>query len=712
MFNDPIQEEATITRLWEVVPPADAGIAERDVEEVPAGPHGEVVRGSAFLVANLAIGAIGSFVYWVVLARLEPPRVVGTAAGLATVLMFLNYATSLGLPVVVPRYASGRSHQARVMFCWALLATSVASVVGVLGYDVLAPGSSLRALEREVGTGAGLAVLAVLLIGFSLGVLVDARLLTLRSWGWLTVKTVVVMLGRFPLLMLRPTTAAGAFLFIAAMLPTAVTGFAGALALGRGGWRLTSVPTSVLRTATRFAGVNYVGLLALQAPMLALPLIVSAYLNKPDYATFFVAFSITTVVFLVPTTIGQVLLAEGGTRGGDLAQQVRLSRRLALGAAVGMVVLSPVMAATLRLAYGPDYLDAAYLLLPLVAAVLLWAVAAVYLTEARIGEHTGGTLTITGAFAAATLLPALILVDVFGLRGVVATWIIGNIVVLVAAVLVHHQLNARSSQSPSSANESRVLDLGRGVMSDTEEESKVLMSGPSEAQPEALSGGEPADEPEAGSVRRSRTKWAIVIALVVVVVFVGAALLIATSGEDDSTAIVDTFERSGSATNLGRIPDGPPWNAVSGEWEVSRGSAVVSDPGVPASLAIAKMPAEGEVTTEVGQVVPGAGLVFRYQSPASYWKIVVAPKVLTWQICKVENNQVRVVGNTGQFSAVDDHTAVSVRSDGQSIEVLLNGRLKKTVFDSYLASATGAGMVVTGPEADQARFARFSFDPN
>ena len=377
-----------------------------------------------------------------------------------------------------------------------------------------------------------------------------------------------------------------------------------------------------------------------------------------------------------------------------------------------MVVLSPVMAAALRLAYGPDYLDAAYLLLPLVAAVLLWAVAAVYLTEARIGEHTGGTLTITGAFAAATLLPALILVDAFGLRGVVATWIIGNIVVLVAAVLVHHQLNARSSQSPSSANESRVLDLGRGVMSDTEEESKVLMSGPSEAQPEALSGGEPADEPEAGSVRRSRTKWAIVIALVVVVVFVGAALLIATSGEDDSTAIVDTFERSGSATNLGRIPDGPRWNAVSGEWEVSRGSAVVSDPGAPASLAIAKMPAEGEVTTEVGQVVPGAGLVFRYQSPASYWKIVVAPKVLTWQICKVENNQVRVVGNTGQFSAVDDHTAVSVRSDGQSIEVLLNGRLKKTVFDSYLASATGAGMVVTGPEADQARFARFSFDPN
>ena len=253
-------------------------------------------------------------------------------------------------------------------------------------------------------------------------------------------------------------------------------------------------------------------------------------------------------------------------------------------------------------------------------------------------------------------------------------------------------------------------------MSDTEEESKVLMSGPSEAQPEALSGGEPADEPEAGSVRRSRTKWAIVITLVVVVVFVGAALLIATSGEDDSTAIVDTFERSGSTTNLGRLsPDGPPWNAVSGEWEVSRGSAVVSDPGTPASLTDREVPAEGEVTTEVGQVVPGAGLVFRYQSPASYWKIVSSSA----QSPHVADLQSREQPSEGRgqhrpvLPAVDDHTAVSVRSDGQSIEVLLNGRLKKTVFDSYLASATGAGMVVTGPEADRARVpTRFSFDPN
>jgi O-antigen/teichoic acid export membrane protein len=191
--------------------------------------------------------------------------------------------------------------------------------------------------------------------------------------------------------------------------------------------------------------VNYVGLLTLQAPTLALPLIVSESVSKSDYASFFVAFSITTVVFLVPTTIGQVLLAEGGRRRADLLNQLRVSRRLSVWAAIGMVIVSPAIARLVTLAYGPDYADAANLLLPLVAAVLAWSVTAIYLAEARVGEHTAGTLAITSSFAAATLLPALVLVASFGLAGVAVTWIVGNVAALVFAVVVHDLLRPTGS---------------------------------------------------------------------------------------------------------------------------------------------------------------------------------------------------------------------------------------------------------------------------
>jgi O-antigen/teichoic acid export membrane protein len=448
VFNEPIQEEASAAQLREH-PPDDA----LDQSGGARKFHGHVVRGSVVVVGNLTIGAIASFVFWVVLARLEPRAIVGTAAALTTILMFLNYATSLGLPVVVPRYAGGPSAAARTIFCWAILSTALASLVGVGLFQLFAPESALRPLTRALGTAPGLILLAVLLVGFSLGVVVDARLLTLRMWGWLTVKTVFVAAARFPILLLRPTTSVGVFLFVAGMAPTAVSGYVGALGLARGGWGLASVVGTQLRAATRFARVNYVSLLALQAPTLALPLIVSENVNKTEYAAFFVAFSVTTVVFLVPTTIGQVLLAEGGTRGSDLKHQVRTARRLALGVAAGMVALSPAMAVVLRVAYGSRYQDAARLLLPLVAAVLMWAVAAVYLTEARITEHTGGTLLITLLFALATLVPAPVLAQDFGLGGVAATWIFGNIVVLVVALAVHHRLRSatvRALESPRS----------------------------------------------------------------------------------------------------------------------------------------------------------------------------------------------------------------------------------------------------------------------
>jgi O-antigen/teichoic acid export membrane protein len=439
VFNETLQDEQAAIPWWR----ARANAATRGL----TGRDGEVVRGSVVLVINVLVGAVGSFAFWLVVARLDRTRIVGTAAGLTTVLMFLNYATSLGLPIMVPRYAAGPSKTAKRMFCWSVAATTMSSLVGVLLYAALAPGSSLQSLYRWAGQPRGLAILFVLLVGFSLAALVDVRLLTLRSWGWLITKTMFVALARFPLLALRPTSGSvGVGLFLIGVLPTALAGAVGAVCLAKGGWNLAAVPRATLRAATRFSGVNYVGQLTLLAPTLALPLIVVANVSKSQYASFFIAFSITTVVFVVPSTIAQVLLAEGGTKGSDLRAQVRLTRRLSLITAAALTAASPFIAILIPLAYGPKYTDAAEIAVPLISMVLLWALTAIYLSEARITEHSAGTLVITGVFAAATLVPALVLVSTFGLAGVVLTWVIGNVGATTAAVVVHAKLRRRTAR--------------------------------------------------------------------------------------------------------------------------------------------------------------------------------------------------------------------------------------------------------------------------
>jgi hypothetical protein len=197
-----------------------------------------------------------------------------------------------------------------------------------------------------------------------------------------------------------------------------------------------------------------------------------------------------------------------------------------------------------------------------------------------------------------------------------------------------------------------------------------------------------------------------------VVAVIAAGIVVAVGTDDGAANVVDAFARPNRSDGLGRAKDGPVWTEVAGQWLISHNLAAVAKPAMPASLVVAQLSSDaGTVSAQLEHVAAGAGLAFRYQGPNAYWKVVAAPRLLTWQICKVQNGHVTVVGNTGQFSPVDDSTTVSVRTDGRAFEVSLNGHVRKSLFDSYLVSATGAGLVATGGDATDARFARFAFAP-
>ena len=65
-----------------------------------------------------------------------------------------------------------------------------------------------------------------------------------------------------------------------------------------------------------------------------------------------------------------------------------------------------------------------------------------------------------------------------------------------------------------------------------------------------------------------------------------------------------------------------------------------------------------------------------------------------------------VVGNTGQ-SPTADGTTVAVRLHDDTIEVIINGKIRKTIVDDFQATATKVGITTKGPEAGDARFDDF-----
>lgn len=216
-----------------------------------------------------------------------------------------------------------------------------------------------------------------------------------------------------------------------------------------------------------------------------------------------------------------------------------------------------------------------------------------------------------------------------------------------------------------------------------------------------------------------------------VVAFVAIAIvgvLIATSGDggggggggggNDSTAAdartdvgifgtTDQFDRADSDTTLGDFAPGRPWSAEAGTWGIDADEAYMVRGGEFRNHAVIGLgQGDGGAQVRLDKVVTNSGLVFRYVGPYNYWAVVAVPDVATWNVIKVVDGDQEVVGNTGQ-SPTADGTTVGVRLRGDTIEVIINGRIRKTIVDDFQADAGKVGITARGPDSTDARFDDF-----
>ncbi len=216
-----------------------------------------------------------------------------------------------------------------------------------------------------------------------------------------------------------------------------------------------------------------------------------------------------------------------------------------------------------------------------------------------------------------------------------------------------------------------------------------------------------------------------------VVAFVAIAIvgvLIATSGDggggggggggNDSTAAdartdvgifgtTDQFDRADSDTTLGDFAPGRPWSPETGTWGIDADEAYLVRGGEFRNHAVIGLgQGDGGAQVRLDKVVTNSGLVFRYVGPYNYWAVVAVPDVATWNVIKVVDGDQEVVGNTGQ-SPTADGTTVGVRLRGDTIEVIINGRIRKTIVDDFQVDAGKVGITARGPDSTDARFDDF-----
>jgi O-antigen/teichoic acid export membrane protein len=397
--------------------------------------HRHLITGSAWLIAATVVAALGGFAFWLVAAHVDSTTNVGRASALFTSAQFLNYATGMGLPVAVARYAHDRTRDTRVLLQWALLYTTATSIVGTAVFLLFVP-HSLAAPLLVGGDALGFVLFTIIVTGMSFTLIVDMRLMALRRWGWVFGRALVVTIVRMPFVWLHPVGNDALWLLVLVGGTQALSGLVGAAVLQGRTWdALIPLPANAARVF-RYASVNYLGQLAIQAPFFALPVIVLLKVRPATNAVFYISWSVMAVVLLSVQMISQALLAEGGKGGARLGAQVRVALYLALGFASFCSLIAYLGADSVTTLYGAAYSHAAHLLPILVLATVPWAVTVTLLAEARVRESTFSTVAISVAFAVAVLVPAGILTIHDAADGAATAWLDGNAAAACIAIAV------------------------------------------------------------------------------------------------------------------------------------------------------------------------------------------------------------------------------------------------------------------------------------
>lgn len=402
-----------------------------------------VLQGSAWILIALGIQAVLGLAFWVLGSRVADVDQIGRASALYTAVQFVNYATGLGLTVALARHAPDASDESDRLFGRAVVATVLSSMIG--GFLFLALWTS--SASGVVHSPGGWILFGLYTAGSSIGLLADVRLMTARRWSFMVWRITLTGLLRLPLTQVHVAgIAPDAWLYHVMLAPLAVGGVIAALLLPRvGAGRLRFGRPEGLSVLTRYAGVNWVATLASQAPQFVLPLLVSQYVASADYANFFLPWTMTGLVFLVPGAIAQVLLVEGAKdvegvqdhepRTDRAREALAFSLGIALVALVGAVVVGRVLVAV----FGDGYREAGRVLPLLMAAGVPWSIAAVRLSEARIRRDQLATVAITAALGLGILGPALVLVRTRGVNGAITAWLCGNVAAALVAVAFHQR---------------------------------------------------------------------------------------------------------------------------------------------------------------------------------------------------------------------------------------------------------------------------------
>jgi O-antigen/teichoic acid export membrane protein len=301
--------------------------------------HAAIVANAGSLVGTTVVTSALGFVYWWLAARQFPPQAVGLAVAAISPMMLLANIGVLGLGTLLMGELPRQRDNAGPLISTALVvAGTVGAVLGVI-FAILAPFISTDL--KPLGADAGSIVL------FALGVcltaitfVIDQSLIGLLRGGVQLGRNALFAVAKLVLLVpagLWFASGRGMTIYATWVFGIVISLIA-LMALMNRKLKIHRPQFGLLRRMGRAAFEHHALNLALQAPILALPIVVTVTLSATAAAFFYTTWMVASLVFFGPYSLTLALYAVGSGDPSLLRHKIRFTLRLA-----GMIGLAATL---------------------------------------------------------------------------------------------------------------------------------------------------------------------------------------------------------------------------------------------------------------------------------------------------------------------------------------------------------------------------------
>ncbi len=398
---------------------------------------------SFYLIATNVVNAGFGFFFWAGAARWYDPREVGLAAAAVSAIGLLAMVSTLGLDFAIVRFLPSATDRQAIINSSLTIGAGAALVLSCVfwgGAGIWAP--------ALLSSRASVAFVAILICGtiFTtvMGLLSNV-FLSRRQANLILAQSAVfgstkVLVAVALVVLRRPTGLAGAWtLGLMAAVGCGLALFLPRAEDVRHRVRAT-VSRKIVHDVTRYALANYASAVLWGAPTFLLPLVVANVAGREAAAYFYVAFSISGLLSVIPSAVSGSLFAHGSHNEGELVRLTFESLKFSLGLLAVAIAGVFLLGGKLLLLFGKAYsLRGTALLWMLALSAIPITVNSLYFSVRRVQNRMTLVLIYMGVIVSVTVGLSYLLLPRMGLVGAGAAFLAAHGVVamlIVASVLL------------------------------------------------------------------------------------------------------------------------------------------------------------------------------------------------------------------------------------------------------------------------------------